>query len=473
MNKNQKIIDSFSLRDELNPKIWDSSSKENKMKSNVRKALLKISEEFIDFLGDDVFVEDIVLMGSLSNYNWSEYSDFDLHVMIDFSQYEKQSELYKELFDLKKQVFNDKHNIKIFGYDVELYAQDSEESYYSSGVYSIMDDEWVSKPEKVKFNLDKDVLKSKIKCWTNKIESSIDDAKKSNDVKKLKSLKEKLKTYRKSGLKKEGELSYENLTFKYLRRSGHIGDLMDSLNQIRDKELSIETKKLDEALSDYNFVEKRPGIIDSLDDGFASIVEPFIQELDSIGCSVGRYTSGRRPPLKNKNSKHITGQALDMTFEQDSCYCKAMDICVKYPELFCLDERKKITIDWSGAHMHVSVAQNKGKTKPCGSGDYSQSDFSSDTISSNIQKFADNNKTFKLEKGRIKFNPDVKVLQTALQSIGFLFSNHGIDGKFGEETKQRIMDFQSTFGLPETGVMGKKDLEKLASALYFEKLDLN
>ena len=62
--------------------------------------------------GDEVFVEDIHLTGSLANFNWSEFSDFDLHVIVDFEQYEKQSDLYKELFNLKKQVFNDKHDIR-------------------------------------------------------------------------------------------------------------------------------------------------------------------------------------------------------------------------------------------------------------------------------------------------------------------------------------------------------------------------
>jgi nucleoside-diphosphate-sugar epimerase len=52
--------------------------------------------------------------------------------------------------DLKKQVFNDKHDIRIFGYDVELYAQDVEESHYSSGVYSVMNNEWISEPKKFK-----------------------------------------------------------------------------------------------------------------------------------------------------------------------------------------------------------------------------------------------------------------------------------------------------------------------------------
>ena len=140
-----KILKSFSLKGSLNPKIWDNPEKPSsaKMKSKVKNALMKIAEEFIDFLGDDVFVEDVILTGSLANYNWSEYSDFDLHILIDYDQYEKQSKLFKELFDLKKQLFNEKHDIKIFGYDVELYAQDVEETHTASGVYSIMEDKCV------------------------------------------------------------------------------------------------------------------------------------------------------------------------------------------------------------------------------------------------------------------------------------------------------------------------------------------
>jgi hypothetical protein len=49
-----------------------------------------------------------------------------------------------------------------------------------------------------------------------------------------------LKEYRNSGLEKDGELSYENLVFKFLRRSGHIQKLFDTLNKTLDKELSVE-----------------------------------------------------------------------------------------------------------------------------------------------------------------------------------------------------------------------------------------
>jgi hypothetical protein len=84
--------------------------------------------------------------------------------------------------------------------------------------------------------IDQEVLKHKIKSWTDKIDSAVED----NDNKKLDSLKTKLKEYRNSGLEKDGELSYENLVFKFLRRSGHIQKLFDTLNKTLDRELSVE-----------------------------------------------------------------------------------------------------------------------------------------------------------------------------------------------------------------------------------------
>jgi hypothetical protein len=244
MTNLQKILDSFSVKETLNPKVWEDSDNVSKstMVPKVRKALLKIAEEFIDDLGDDVFVEDIYLMGSLANYNWSEYSDFDLHVIIDFERYEDQEELYKELFDLKKKLFNDKHNIKIFGYDVELYAQGVSDESHSDGVYSVMNNEWIHRPTKTHNNINMSVLKTKIKSWTDKIDDSIENAKSEGNSESLKKLKDKLKDYRQSGLNKDGEFSYENLVFKYLRRSGDIGKLFDEKNKIKDKQLSIERK---------------------------------------------------------------------------------------------------------------------------------------------------------------------------------------------------------------------------------------
>ena len=244
MSNFEKILHSFSIKETLNPKVWENSEDPKKamMIPKVRKALERIADEFIDDLGEDVFVEDVYLMGSLANFNWSEYSDFDLHVIVDFEKYENQEDLYKELFDLKKKLFNDKHNIKIFGYDVEVYAQGISDESHSDGVYSVMNNEWVHKPKRTSKDLDMSVLKTKIKSWTDKIDDAIEDAKSEGNVETLKKLKDKLKDYRQSGLDKDGEFSYENLVFKYLRRSGHIGKLFDEKTKIKDKELSIETQ---------------------------------------------------------------------------------------------------------------------------------------------------------------------------------------------------------------------------------------
>lgn len=240
MSKYQQILNSFSIKKTLNPKIWENpdNPKDATMIPKVRKTLELIADKFVDYLGDDIFVEDVVLTGSLANFNWSEFSDFDLHIIVDMDEYGDEDELYKELFNLKKQLFNDKHNIRIFKYDVELYAQDAEEPHTSSGVYSIMNNEWVNIPKKMNLEIDRKVLETKIHNWTEKIDNVINGG----DVKKIELIKDKLKKYRQSGLESEGELSYENLVFKYLRRSGHIERLFDSVNKGTDKELSIERK---------------------------------------------------------------------------------------------------------------------------------------------------------------------------------------------------------------------------------------
>ena len=105
-----------------------------------------------------------------------------------------------------------------------------------------MNNEWVTKPKKFENGIDKSVLEKKIKNWTEKIDKVLDSEENEDGLKSIESIKEKLKNYRKSGLEKEGELSYENLVFKFLRRSGHIEKLFDSSNKALDKELSIERK---------------------------------------------------------------------------------------------------------------------------------------------------------------------------------------------------------------------------------------
>ena len=60
----------------------------------------------------------------------------------------------------------------------------------------------------------------------------------SNEI-ELIDLYKKIKTFRQSGLESGGEYSYENLTFKLLRRNGYIEKLLKLKTDILNKKLSI------------------------------------------------------------------------------------------------------------------------------------------------------------------------------------------------------------------------------------------
>jgi len=238
-----ELIKSFNPQETLNPKIWEKDGDEPKLKPEIREGLLNIANEFIEFLDVDIIVTDIILTGSLSNFNWSKYSDFDLHIVVNLEQYdENQIELYEKIFNLKKLIFNQNHDIKIKGYEVELYVQNENESHFSSGVYSILFNEWSNVPKKEKVSIDKDLIKQKSKQWMNMIDNLLDSIK-DNDADTAKEMvqkyKDKLKKYRTCGLEKKGEYSTENLVFKILRRNGYIEKLHNNTSKIIDNKLSM------------------------------------------------------------------------------------------------------------------------------------------------------------------------------------------------------------------------------------------
>ena len=142
---------------------------------------------------------------------------------------------------MKKTLFNIKHNIKIFGFEVELYLQDKNSAHFSDGVYSLVDDNFISKPKKVTNKINTKLLQNKAKQWMSIIDGVIENAQDEelhNATKILKKYYKKLKKYRQCGLEKGGEFSIENLVFKYLRRNGYVGKLLDFRNKLFDKKVS-------------------------------------------------------------------------------------------------------------------------------------------------------------------------------------------------------------------------------------------
>lgn len=237
--EDEKIVKSFKLKDSLCLDIFIKSDGEYLMNEKIRKQLLEISNDFLDTLGVEFFIHDIVLTGSLANYNWSEYSDVDLHILIDFEEIDVNKELIKEFFDAKKNVWNEKHNIKINNFDVEIYVQDVNEKHISSGVYSVLNNEWVIEPKKTAEDIDDKKILDKGEQYAKIIDKLIDKSKTENVLPKIERLRKKLKAFRQSGLESGGEFSYENLTFKLLRRNGYINKLLELKNKILDKKLSL------------------------------------------------------------------------------------------------------------------------------------------------------------------------------------------------------------------------------------------
>ena len=251
----KKIINSFYLQDELNPDVWflpnekymgGKDAQNYKLRPEIKERLDKVAELFIDYLDTDLYVQDIIFVGSLVGYNWSEFSDFDIHIVIDLEEAGENKELYEELFRLKKSVFNAAHDIMIKGFETELYVQDLNEKNESQGVYSLMEDKWLKIPKIEDFSIDEKKLKSKIQQWIDIIDGVLENAKDEDiegALKLIKKYREKLRKYRTCGLKREGEYSYENLVFKYLRRNGYIGKLENFKNDFVDKKLSLEEEK--------------------------------------------------------------------------------------------------------------------------------------------------------------------------------------------------------------------------------------
>ena len=207
MKNEKKIINSFYLQDEFNPDLWDNSDDPKKvsLKPQMRERLLKVANLFIDYLDTDLFIQDIIFVGSLVGYNWSEFSDFDIHILIDLDESENRK-MTEELFRLKKTVFNAAHDIRIKGYETELFVQDANEENSIVGVYSLLNDEWIRKPEKETFEVDKKKLMTKVNQWMDIIDGVLENAEDEDiddAVKLVKKYREKLRKYRTCGLQKK------------------------------------------------------------------------------------------------------------------------------------------------------------------------------------------------------------------------------------------------------------------------------
>jgi predicted nucleotidyltransferase len=227
--------------DVLNPEMWTENKE---ILPDVKEKLMKIADAFIKFLkieGFDDDVEDIIVTGSSANFNWTELSDVDLHIVVDFEKMRtKHGDLVDEYFNAKKNVFNNLHEISIRGNNVEMYVQDAAEPHHSTGVYSLLKEEWVEEPEHKEPQVDDGAVRAKAAEMMNAIDDVVGQCDKAAPVE---ALMEKLKKMRGAGLEEAGEFSVENLVFKQLRHNGYLEKLSTCKTKAFDRELSIEEEE--------------------------------------------------------------------------------------------------------------------------------------------------------------------------------------------------------------------------------------
>lgn len=235
------LIESFNFEyhDSLNPKLWNGTT----IKPKIRNHLLKIAKLYFDAmdLAPDYKITDIIMTGSSANFNYTRYSDIDVHVVID-----KDADYCKDcgvdladILKAKNLVWNNDHDITVYGSPVEVYTQLADEEHHSTGVYSLQNDKWITKPVRKK-GLEKSVNEYAVNVKAKALKELIDSFKDTTNFAKIKSVRKRIKTMRQSGLERGGEFSVENLVFKELRNSNYLDKLQDYYLEAFDKSLSLK-----------------------------------------------------------------------------------------------------------------------------------------------------------------------------------------------------------------------------------------
>ena len=238
-----KLAESTTLEyhQSINDKIW---MPDNNIRPDVKDKLIQIAYSWVEFCKvDKDKVKDIVLTGGNANFNYTDKSDLDVHVIVDHSELGKDQEFIKDYLSDKKALWAVKHpDIRVYGYPVELYAQDvSETPHFGQGVYSLLTGKWIQFPTNLSLNLSDN---KEVEADRKSFEERITDITKNNgSLESAKQIWGEISHLRASAIKEEGEFAEKNLVFKDLRNLGLLEKLSKYIRFKEDTDFSaLESK---------------------------------------------------------------------------------------------------------------------------------------------------------------------------------------------------------------------------------------
>jgi hypothetical protein len=224
-----EFIKGYEEHNQLNPKLWDGEQ----LRPEVKSTLLKVADKFREFIDLDVPVLDIHITGGQVTYHYTEKSDLDLHLIIDYDKIDCDQEV-EELLDAKRLLFKEKYHIDIRGIPVEPGTEDQNRPTVSSA-WSLKTDTWVREPKNYSGKINTKEIEKQSLHWQKIIRSVLNQ----NDLETAQKVLKLLRKYRKIGLKHSGEYGVENLVYKTLRNTGTLDQLVKYVERAVGNDLSI------------------------------------------------------------------------------------------------------------------------------------------------------------------------------------------------------------------------------------------
>lgn len=305
VNSSDIDLSSFKKKEDLAPRIWDG---EGNLNPKVRLRLLDIADDFWEFVNLTwVKPSGIILTGSICNFNWSKYSDIDLHLIVDFDEIDEKTEFVRDYLDSKKNEWNNEHSeLMILGFPVELYVQNLNEMPQSGGIYDLEENEWVKKPnsEDIKpIGLDKFSIKDKAAEIMTIIDDMYTALESTSDLHEIEKIGEdasylwkKVKKMRKTSLEKNGESGAGNIVYKILRRTEYLNKLWKLSTIIYDRKNSIH-ESVENNVDVFALAKERFGVTNDIRE--CGYVLPDGSMLDF---------SGRHTVTGNTDTSHLRGR---------------------------------------------------------------------------------------------------------------------------------------------------------------------